>query len=94
MGTKMLGKITKVKNNQTYKTVSPKRTKKLARGNKHKASETVKLSEKRKTTHDSQQGHLDYSRYDSKGPNASEVPSDLSPANLRDVMIKYYGTNI
>ena len=93
-GPKCWEKITKVKNNQTYKTVSTQRTKKLARDNKRKASETVKLQQKKKTTHDSQQGRLDYSRYDSKGPNASEVPSDLSPANLRDVMIKYYNANI
>ena len=94
-GPKCWEKITKLKNNQTYKTVSAKRTKQLARDNKRKASETVKLQrKKRKRTGDSLQGHLDYSRYDSKGPNASEVPSDLSPANLRDVMIKYYEANI
>ena len=37
---------------------------------------------------------MDYSRYDSKGPNTNEVSSDLSHANLRDAMIKYYEVNI
>ena len=46
---------------------------------------------KRKITHDFLQGRLDYSRYDSKGPNASEVLVACQP---RDVMIKYYDANI
>ena len=88
-------KITKSTNNQTYKTVSTNRTKILEKDNKRKASEEVRLQrKKKKTTHDSLQGRLDYSRYDNKGPNASEVPSDLSSANLHDVMIKYYEANI
>ena len=87
-GDQNVGKITKVKNNQTYKTVSAKRTKQLVRNNKDKASETVKLQRKRQITYDFLQGCLDYSYYDRKGPNASEVPSGLSPGNLRDVMIK------
>ena len=55
-------KITKSTNNQTYKTGSTKRT---------KNSTNVKLVQK--STHDSLQGCIDYSRYDNKGPNASEV---------------------
>ena len=47
----MLGKITKVKNNQAYKTVSTNKMKKLARDNKHKASETVKLQQKKGKQH-------------------------------------------
>ena len=35
-----------------------------------------------------------YSHYDSKGPNAGEVPMDLSIDNLHDIMIKYYKANI
>ena len=46
-GPKCWEKITKLKNNQTYKTVSAKRTKQLARDNKRKASETVKLQRKK-----------------------------------------------
>ena len=46
-GPKCWEKITKLKNNQTYKTVSAKRTKQLARDNKRKVSETVKLQQKK-----------------------------------------------
>ena len=88
-------KITKSTKNQTYKAVATKRTKKLTKDNKRKAREEVKLKRKRqKTSHDSLQGRLDYSRYDNKGPNASEVPMDLSTDNLHDIMVKYYEANI
>ena len=46
-GPKCWEKITKLKSNQTYKTVSAKRTKQLARDNKRKVSETVKLQQKK-----------------------------------------------
>ena len=94
-GPKCWEKITKSANSHTYKTVATKRAKELAKSKKRKTSEKAKLQrKKRKTAHNSFQGRLDYSRYDNKGPNATEVPSDLSPDNLHDVMIKYYEANI
>ena len=62
---------------------------------KHKARKGVKLQRKcQKTKYKSVQGYLDYSHYDNKGPNASEVPMDLSIDNLHDIMIKHYKANI
>ena len=37
---------------------------------------------------------LDYSRYDNKGPDVTEVPSDILPANLTNMMIQYYRANV
>ena len=83
-------KVTNSVNNKTYKAVSTNWTKQLTKAKKRKAREDVKLKRKhQKTKHNSAQGRFDYSRYDNKGPNASEVPMDLSIDNLHDIMIKY-----
>jgi len=88
-------KITKSKNNTTYRTVSEGKTKILTQDNKRKATEEVKLQRKRRrSTHDSQQGRLDYSRYDNNGPNATEVPMDLISENLHNAMVAYYNANV
>ena len=95
MGTNRLGKVINSVSNQTYKAVSINRTKQLTKDKKRKAREDVKLKWKhQKTKHKSVRRYLDYSRYDNKGPNASEVPMDLSNDNLHDIMIKYYKANI
>ena len=83
-------KITNSTSSDTFRTVSANKKKILAQDNKRKATEEVKLQCKRqRSVHDSQQGRLDYSRYDNKGPNAVEVPEDLSTANLHEIMIRY-----
>ena len=88
-------KVTNSVNNKTYKAVSTNWTKQLTKDKKRKAREDVKLKRKhQKTKHSSAQGRFDYSHYDNKGPNASEVPMDLSIDNLHDIMIKYYKANI
>ena len=88
-------KVTNSLSNQTYKAVSINWTKQFRKDKKRKAREDVKLKRKhQKTKHNSGQGRLDYSRYDNKGPNASEVPMDLSTDNLHAIMIKYYKANI
>ena len=90
-GPTCLEKVINSVSNQIYKAVSINWTKQLTKDKKCKAREDVKLKQKhQKTKHNSGQGHLDYSHYDNKGPNASEVPMDLSIDNLHDIMIKYY----
>ena len=37
---------------------------------------------------------MDYSRYDNNGPNATEVPSDISASNLHELMVTYYSANV
>ena len=88
-------KITQSTGNITYKTVSASKKRILALDNKCKATEEVKLQRKqRRSTHDSQQGRLDYSRYDSIGPNDVEVPADLFTDKLHDVMVSYYEAHV
>ena len=88
-------KITKCTSNDTFRTVSASKNKILAQDNKRKATEEVKLQRKRRrSTPDSQQGRLDYSGYDNKGPNAVEVPMDLFTDKLHDLMVEYYEAHV
>ena len=49
---------------------------------------------RRKRNDNSLQSRLDYSRYDNKGPNATEVYSDVSASNLCELMVSYYNANV
>jgi len=54
--------------------------KQVASDYKRKSRDDAKVKRKRrKLGNDSLQSRLDYSRYDNKGPNTTEVPSDISP---------------
>ena len=88
-------KITTSEPNKCFRSVSAAKSKKVAADYKRKAKDDVKLKRKpRKRNDNSLQSHLDYSRYDDKGPNATEVPSNVSASNLRELMVSYYNTNV
>ena len=49
--------------------------------------------EKMQKVNNSLQSRLDYSRYDD-GPNAMDVPLDIPPKDLLNLMVSYYSANI
>ena len=75
--------------------MSATKSKKGVADYKRKAKDDVKLKQKRRKRNDnSLQLRLDYSRYDDRGHNATEVPSDVSASNLRELMVSYYNSNV
>jgi len=87
--------VTKSEANKCFKSVSAAKSKKVVADYKRKSKEEAKIKRKRRKRNDnSLQSRLDYSRYDGKGPNATEVPSDLLVSNLHELMISYYNTNV
>ena len=88
-------KATNTEPSECFKSTYATKGKQVASDYKRKASDDAKLKRKRrKLGDDSLQSRLDYSCYDNKGPNATEIPSDISPANLTNLMIQYYRANV
>ena len=88
-------KVTTSEPNKCFRSVSATKSKKVVADYKRKAKDDIKLKRKRRKRNDnSLQSRLDYSRYHDKGPNAIEVPSDVSASNLRELMASFYNTNV
>ena len=71
-------KVTGSEANKCFKSVSAAKSKKVSANYKRKAKDDVKLQRKRRKRSDnSLQSHLNYSRHDNRGPNTTEVPTDI-----------------
>lgn len=88
-------KVTNSEASKCFKSVSAAKSKKVIADYKRKAKDDVKLQRKRRKRSDnSLQSRLDYSRHDNRGPNATEVPTDICISNLHELMVSYYNVNV
>ena len=89
-------KVTQSQASECFKSVSAAKAKQIYNDCKRKATDDAKHKRKQKRNDggNSLQARLDYSRYDNNGPNAREVPSDISNSNLHELMIRYYNAQV
>ena len=83
-------KIAGLPPSSTFTAVTTKACETLAKDRKRKSTMKEKTRRKKcERSDNSLQSRLDYSRYDNC-PNAVDVPSDIPPKELNNLMISYY----
>jgi len=86
--------ITGLSPSSTFTAVTIKAGETLAKDRKRKSTAKEKDRRKKcKRSDNSLQSRLDYSRYDD-GPNATDVPSDIPPQELSNLMTSYYSAHV
>ena len=85
-------KVTQSQANECFKSVSAAKTNKSLRIINEKLQVRLSIKEAKKNRR--WQARIDYSWYDNKGPNAREVPLDISTSNLHELMIRYYNVQV
>ena len=83
--------ITNTSPSATFRKVASSKCNTVAKDRKRKSSDTVKAQRKRAKwlgQENSQKGRSDYSRYDG-GQNATEIPTDVSPQQLHNLMKEF-----
>ena len=88
--------ITNTSPSATFRKVASSKCNTVAKDRKRKSSDTVKAQRKQakwQGQENSQKGRSDYSRYDG-GQNATEIPTDVSPQQLHNLMKEFYKAKV